>query len=161
VGFPPGHGPIWTRNNRPTPACGLVPGAVAAGDRAPDAPATTADGRPIRLFDLFRGPHWTLLAFGAAHAQTVAALGDRFGPALRTHTVVRPGEPADRQDVIDSDGRVRTGYDLADGTLALVRPDGYLGLITSPGSIERVDEYWAALHGAPAPAAAPDPGTTP
>jgi 2-polyprenyl-6-methoxyphenol hydroxylase-like FAD-dependent oxidoreductase len=136
------------------------PGAVAAGDRAPDAPATTADGRAIRLFDLFRGPHWTLLAFGAAHAQTVAALGDRFGPALRAHTVLRPGEPADRHAVIDSDGRVRTGYDLADGTLALVRPDGYLGLVTGPGGVERVDGYWAALHGTSAPGAAPGPGMT-
>lgn len=65
------------------------PGALRAGDRAPDSPVTTANGRPIRLFDLFRGPHWTLLAFGAAHADTVAALGDRFGPALHAHTVVR------------------------------------------------------------------------
>jgi hypothetical protein len=56
------------------------PRDITAGDRAPDAPATTADGRPIRLFDLFRGPHWTLLAFGVAHTRTAAALADRFGP---------------------------------------------------------------------------------
>lgn len=35
-------------------------GALAAGDRAPDGPA--GDGR--RLFDVFRGPHFTLLVVG-------------------------------------------------------------------------------------------------
>jgi 2-polyprenyl-6-methoxyphenol hydroxylase-like FAD-dependent oxidoreductase len=130
------------------------PGALLAGDRAPDAPVTTADGRPIRLFDRFRGPHWTLLAFGSTHADTVAALADRFGPALRAHTVIRPGEPADRHAVVDSDGHVLAAYGVADDALMLVRPDGYLGLVTSPGSIERVNEYWTALHGAPIPEAA-------
>jgi 2-polyprenyl-6-methoxyphenol hydroxylase-like FAD-dependent oxidoreductase len=126
------------------------PGTVAAGDRAPDAPATTAGGRPVRLFDLFRGPHWTVLAFGAAHMRTVAALDDRFGPTLRAYTVVRPGEPAGEHAVVDGDGHVRAGYDAADDTLVLVRPDGYIGLVTSPGTVERVAEYWTALHGVPA-----------
>jgi hypothetical protein len=126
------------------------PGTVVAGDRAPDAPVLTADGRPARLFDLFRGPHWTLLAFGAEHAGTVAALDDRFGPALRAHTVVRPGEPAEEHAVVDVDGHARAGYDAADGTLVLVRPDGYVGLVTSPGTAERVTDYWTSLHGTPA-----------
>ncbi|WP_214416069.1 FAD-dependent monooxygenase [Sphaerisporangium fuscum] len=125
------------------------PGTVTAGDRAPDAPATTADGRAVRLFDLFRGPHWTLLAFGAAHGGAVAALGDRFGPALRAHTVVRPGDPAGERAVVDGDGHVRAGYDVADGTFVLIRPDGYVGLVTEAGGAERVAEYWTELHGAP------------
>jgi hypothetical protein len=36
-------------------------GALRAGDRAPDAPVVDADGRAVRLFDLFRGPHATVL----------------------------------------------------------------------------------------------------
>jgi 2-polyprenyl-6-methoxyphenol hydroxylase-like FAD-dependent oxidoreductase len=126
------------------------PGEVVAGDRAPDAPATTADGRPVRLFDLFRGPHWTLLAFGAAHTGTVAALNDRFGPALHAYTVVRPGEPAGEHTVVDVDGHVQAAYGAADGALVLVRPDGYIGLVEDPGTIEQVTEYWTALHGTPA-----------
>jgi len=120
------------------------PGALLAGDRAPDAPVRTADGRPIRLFDLFQGPHWTLLAFGAALADTVAILGEEFGHA---YTVVRPGEPADEHTVVDVDGHVRTGYDVPAGTMVLVRPDGYVGLVADSGGIERVTEYWTALHG--------------
>jgi 2-polyprenyl-6-methoxyphenol hydroxylase-like FAD-dependent oxidoreductase len=124
-----------------------TPGTVLAGDRAPDAPATTPDGRPIRLFDLMRGPHWTLLAFGAVHTHTVAALGERFAPALRAYNVLRPGQPWNNQTVVDGDGHVRAGYDAADGTLMLVRPDGYLGLVANPASVERVGAYLAALYG--------------
>ena len=124
------------------------PGMLMAGDRAPDAPAATPDGRPVTLFDLFSGPHWTLLAFGSAHARTVAALSDRFGPAMRGYTVVRPGEPADEHTVVDGDGHVRAGYDVPDGALMLVRPDGYVGLAATPGTAEHVTDYWTALHGA-------------
>src|SRR5207244_60018 len=49
------------------------PGRVRAGDRAPDAPCQDASGAALRLFDLFRGPHFTLLAFGAGSADLVAA----------------------------------------------------------------------------------------
>ncbi|GAA1281632.1 3-(3-hydroxyphenyl)propionate hydroxylase [Planotetraspora silvatica] len=122
-------------------------GPVAAGDRAPDAPATTPGGRPIRLFDLYRGPHWTLLAFGSAQAPAVATLNHWYGPALRAHTVIRPGEPAGEHAVLDAAGHVRTGYGAADDTVVLVRPDGYIGLIAGHGTVEQVAEYWTALHG--------------
>ncbi|MEV6616109.1 FAD-dependent oxidoreductase [Streptomyces sp. NPDC051051] len=71
-----------------------APGPVRAGDRAPDA---LMDG--VRLFDAFRGPHWTLVAVGAQ----APALPDRV-------RVVRAGaqEPYGRG-------------------LFLVRPDGYVG----------------------------------
>ena len=77
-----------------------------------------ADGRPTRLFDLFRGPHWTLLAFGEA-------------PGISVHTVVRPGEPTEGLAVVDVDGHARAGYGATDGTLVLVRPDGYVGLVAT------------------------------
>jgi len=114
-----------------------TPGAVQAGDRAPDAAGL--------LFPLFRGPHWTLLAFGSGQADTVAAVNERFGAAVHAYTVVSPGEPADAHAVVDTDGHARAGYDVADGTLVLVRPDGYVGLVTEDAS--RVTEYWTALHG--------------
>ncbi|MFF9348196.1 FAD-dependent monooxygenase [Streptomyces sp. NPDC014734] len=73
-------------------------GALHSGDRAPDGP--TADGR--RLFDVFRGPHFTLLAVG-----TDAELPLRDGGPVRVH---------------------RTGVHEAYGRgLFLIRPDGYIG----------------------------------
>lgn len=88
-----------------------VPGALRAGDRAPDA--ILADGR--RLFDLFRGPHFTLLAFAPADV----SLGD----SVRLQHVTTPVD----------------GYDIGDAQFVLVRPDGHVGAITS--SVERVRAY--------------------
>jgi hypothetical protein len=41
---------------------------------------------------------------------------------------------------------VRDAYDASVGTLMLVRPDGYVGLATNLGTIERVTEYWSDLY---------------
>ncbi|MEU3274825.1 FAD-dependent monooxygenase [Saccharomonospora sp. NPDC006951] len=123
------------------------PGALMAGDRAPDAPVSTAEGHSLRLFDLICGPHWTLLAFGRKHA--ITSLTERFG--LPAYTLVQPGEPVDERTLVDSEGHARTGYDATDGTMVLIRPDGYLGLVTDNGDIERVIEYWTALRGPGSP----------
>lgn len=72
-----------------------TPGPVRAGDRAPDG---TLDG--VRLFDAFRGPHWTVVAVGGAE---VAGLP-------RAVRVVR--------------GAAQGAYGQG---LFVVRPDGYVG----------------------------------
>lgn len=59
--------------------------------------------------------------------------------------------------MIDSDGHVRAGYDATGGSLVLIRPDGYLGLVTNPGTAERINDYGTAPHGSPATRAAPAP----
>ncbi|MEV2220925.1 FAD-dependent monooxygenase [Nocardia vinacea] len=94
-------------------------GVLVAGDRAPDAPVKDAEGRPIRLFDLFRGPHATLLSFGETDVPPE--------PGARVYTVIRPGDKATGQHVVDVDGHAFTAYDAVDGTTVLVRPDGYIG----------------------------------
>ncbi|MFE6484295.1 FAD-dependent oxidoreductase [Streptomyces sp. NPDC057757] len=74
---------------------GLPEDALRAGDRAPDG---VRGG--VRLFDAFRGPHWTLLAVG-----TDTGLPDLAGaPAVRI--------PA---------------YEAYGTGVFLVRPDGYVG----------------------------------
>lgn len=80
------------------------PGRLRAGDRAPDAPLVDAHGKQVRLFDLFRGPHVTTLAFGA----------DRI---VRT---------SDGTELVDAAGHAFDAYDVADGTTVVVRPDGYV-----------------------------------
>jgi len=84
---------------------------LRAGDRAPDR---TIDG--VRLFDTFRGPHWTLLALDT---KPPTAVGDAVrvveGPAVETYG---------------------TG-------LFLVRPDGYVGWAgtTEDGLAEYAERY--------------------
>ncbi|WP_328670231.1 FAD-dependent monooxygenase [Streptomyces sp. NBC_00322] len=73
-------------------------GALEAGDRAPDGPLP--GGR--RLFDLFRGPHFTLLAVG-----TDAELPLLEGELVHVHRV--------------------EAYEPYGKGLFLVRPDGYVG----------------------------------
>ena len=92
---------------------------LVAGDRAPDAPCLdrrSSSGRPIRLFNCYAGPHWTLLRFGAT-APTL----DRAG--VRSYRV--------GGDLIDVDRHIQDGYDVKDGAAVLIRPDGYIGAITS------------------------------
>ncbi|HET9140486.1 FAD-dependent oxidoreductase [Actinophytocola sp.] len=96
-------------------------GELRPGDRAPDGRCRDAGGQPVRLFDLFRGPHWTLLAVGAEPP------GSRAG--VRAHAV-------------------DTAYDLPAGTFALVRPDGYVGLITAePGRVDRYLDLVGSVSG--------------
>ncbi|MEU6829731.1 FAD-dependent monooxygenase [Nocardia beijingensis] len=92
---------------------------LAVGDRAPDAPVKDEAGRPVRLFDLFRGPHATGLSFGA---QVEA------GP--HAYTVVRPGQQVAGPHVVDVDGHAHAAYAATEGTRVLVRPDGYLGALS-------------------------------
>ncbi|MFF6993607.1 FAD-dependent oxidoreductase [Streptomyces sp. NPDC008313] len=94
----------------------LPEGALRAGDRAPD-------GRRggVRLFDEFRGPHWTLLAVGT----------DTALPPLPSVRAVRIPP-----------------YEAYGTGVFLVRPDGYVGWAgdTAAG----LAEYATAVTGAPA-----------
>lgn len=100
-----------------------APKSLAAGDRAPDTPCT-GPGTARRLFDLYRGPHFTLLAFGADAATALPDLTwPTGGAALHRYYVRNHGGPGDT--VIDTTGTVADLYGTTDG-LVLVRPDGYI-----------------------------------
>jgi 2-polyprenyl-6-methoxyphenol hydroxylase-like FAD-dependent oxidoreductase len=107
---------------------------LRAGDRAPDAPGLkTVDGEH-RLFDLLRGPQFTLLAFGPA---AVAEPGVRV-----LHVVDDPAGPG---EIADTEGHLVRAYGATDGTLVLIRPDGYVGLISDAGDTAAVAAYRALV----------------
>jgi 2-polyprenyl-6-methoxyphenol hydroxylase-like FAD-dependent oxidoreductase len=89
---------------------------LAAGDRAPDAPCLRPNGDPARLFSLFAGPHWTLLRFGPD------------APRL-DHAWIRSQEIG--TDILDADRHIHQAYDVKDDGAVLVRPDGYIGAVTT------------------------------
>jgi hypothetical protein len=103
---------------------------VLAGDRAPDAPVRGAGGLPTRLFELFRGPHWTLLAYDGADTATVSG---RCG--LHIHAIAPSG------DIRDTDGFVQAAYGLSSGDCVLVRPDGYVGAVFPAGEVSDIEQY--------------------
>ncbi|MFI9204697.1 FAD-dependent monooxygenase [Streptomyces sp. NPDC053048] len=101
--------------------------ALRAGDRAPDAPCLDEAGLPVRLFDVFRGPHFTLLAVTDGEAEGFVAPGAEW---------VRTFRP------VDAEGHVKRAYGAG---LFLIRPDGYVGLATDdPADVER---YLAEVSG--------------
>jgi 2-polyprenyl-6-methoxyphenol hydroxylase-like FAD-dependent oxidoreductase len=85
--------------------------ALHAGDRAPDGAVRDLDtGDEVRLFDLFRGPHWTVLTVG--ENSTAAIPSDYFGESVHCHRV--DGLP---------------GYGISRDEAVVVRPDGYIAQI--------------------------------
>lgn len=110
---------------------------LRAGDRAPDATGlTTVDG-DRRLFDLTRGGRFTLLSFGTTPAVEASPFG------IRTLHVV--GHPTDPDDIADTNGHLASVYGAVDRTLVLIRPDGYIALISDAGDVSAVSNYLAAI----------------
>ena len=103
---------------------------IRAGDRAPDGVLQGAGGQARRLFDLFRGPHWTLIARGVA-----AAALPKAGPRLHVHRVGVNGE------FRDDEGHLGRTYGMAEGDILLVRPDGYVGALITGAEAARLTHY--------------------
>ncbi len=101
------------------------------GDDAPCVYATS--GEKVRLFDLFRGTHFTLLVFGE---QSVPSLSDVSNGSLRAYSITRAGSSTAISDhiLVDNDGHASRAYGVTGDALILVRPDGYIGL--TGGSID-------------------------
>jgi 2-polyprenyl-6-methoxyphenol hydroxylase-like FAD-dependent oxidoreductase len=95
--------------------------ALQAGDRAPDAPCRDAGDRSVRLFDLFRGPHFTQIGAPGA-VRPDADLEAKLHVPVRTFVL--------DEDVVDDHGHIAGAYgDLTDRAV-LVRPDGYVATAT-------------------------------
>lgn len=116
--------------------------ALQPGDRMPDVQGLRRRGTgfPLRLFDLLRGPAFTLLALtasgGLAHLEAMAARLNGTWPGLiRTVAILPPGQTPDDPPGIsvveDSTGATATLFGAAAPELVLVRPDGYVGFAGS------------------------------
>ncbi|EJN07438.1 2-polyprenyl-6-methoxyphenol hydroxylase-like oxidoreductase [Bradyrhizobium sp. YR681] len=104
---------------------------VLAGDRAPDAPLRGAGGQPRRLFELFKGPHWTLLGYEAKRGTVPARTG------LQIHCIGPDGE------LIDENGHFRGAYAVSPGNWVLVRPDGYVGAVVGSAQTDALAHFLA------------------
>ncbi|MEO3924194.1 FAD-dependent oxidoreductase [Micromonosporaceae bacterium B7E4] len=105
-----------------------------AGDRAPDAPLRDpVTGAPVRLFDLFRGPHFTLLGLG----ERCAALFGEVETDIVTPHLVGPG------GLRDDGGHAARAYGTE--ALVLVRPDGHIGLVADAADTGSVAGYLRSL----------------
>jgi 2-polyprenyl-6-methoxyphenol hydroxylase-like FAD-dependent oxidoreductase len=106
---------------------------LRAGDRAPDATGlTTVDGER-RLFDLTRGGRFTVLNFGPPFEAP---------SGLRVLHVV--GQPTGPDEIADTGGHLAVAYGAAGRTLVLIRPDGYVALISDAGDVSAVADHLPA-----------------
>jgi 2-polyprenyl-6-methoxyphenol hydroxylase-like FAD-dependent oxidoreductase len=124
----------WSQLSRHAARRSGRPGGLQPGDRAPDAPGRDArTGAPVRLFDLFRGPHFTLLGLGE---RTDAALRDFKEDGVEPYPIGPGG-------LTDDGGHVAREY--GEDALVLVRPDGYIGLIADADDALAVAGYLRSL----------------
>ena len=109
-----------------------------AGDRAPDATRLADADAEHRLFDLTSGGRFTLLDF------TGTTTVDAAGSDLRTlHIVEHPTRP---DEIADVGGHLAQAYHATPRSLVLIRPDGYIALITDTGDTHAVADYLARIH---------------
>lgn len=111
--------------------------SLRAGDRAPDATGLAAVDGVHRLFGLIGRGRFTLLNFGPPLATTLP------GTAPRVLHVV--AQPANEGEIADTAGNLAAAYGPSDRTLVLIRPDGYIGLISDTGDLRAVTNYLAAF----------------
>ena len=111
----------------------VAEGVTQAGDRAPDARLMNGAGEPMRLFDILRGPQFTLLAVGDA---SLPALGVQYGDALRMQRIA-DRDAAVPGALLDGEGQIHRTY--GEG-LIVVRPDGYVGY-TGTGAASGLARY--------------------
>ncbi|MFB8003284.1 FAD-dependent oxidoreductase [Nocardia sp. NPDC056000] len=92
-----------------------------AGDRAPNATGLRGPEGTLGLFDLTRGPQWTLLTFDI-DSSAVDLIDSLESDELHVYRITStPGD-----GIFDGNGEFEQFYAPAPGELLLIRPDGYL-----------------------------------
>lgn len=55
------------------------------------------------------------------------------------------GRPTGPDDLADTEGQLARAYGATDGTLVLIRPDGYVAMISDAGDVSAIADYLAAV----------------
>ncbi|WP_229262802.1 FAD-dependent oxidoreductase [Duganella radicis] len=107
---------------------------LRAGYRAPDAPLLGAGGQPHRLFSLLKSGDWIMLRYEA-----------RATPAIAPRRSLRIIDIGKHAELRDQEDHLRTAYGFAPGDIALLRPDGYLAVLTHDESSAALTAYISRL----------------
>jgi 2-polyprenyl-6-methoxyphenol hydroxylase-like FAD-dependent oxidoreductase len=104
---------------------------LRVGDRAPDGVLNGVHGKPVRLFDLYRGSHFTAVAFGEQAAQACNRLPWPSSGAALKRVVVGATTASVDAVLTDTLRSFENLYGMTGDTLMLIRPDGYIGHIAT------------------------------
>jgi 2-polyprenyl-6-methoxyphenol hydroxylase-like FAD-dependent oxidoreductase len=113
---------------------------LQAGDRAPDALLQDGNGGRIRLFDLFRGPHFTLLFTGDNPTDELTQLTDKYMD-IKLFRISQDASCKGADCFIDADGYFSSAYGEQQDVIYLVRPDGYIGFIGDNTQVQTLSMY--------------------
>jgi len=128
------------------------PGDLKAGDRLPDADLLDRSGKTTRLLSAIGGSKHTVLLLPAVGDNVFPALLEqgrhvlsRFRKTVQI-ILVLPNQPTvtlptDIPVFIDLQGQLRDRLGLRATALALIRPDGYLGLRGHTGSLPKLQHH--------------------
>ena len=120
---------------------------LRAGDRAPDAPGMIGPFGSCRMFDLLRGPHVTLLGFGAHWQPVIDECAAAFKGSLQGYVILprsKTGGDGPGQ-YIDAEEHALRSY--GEGSLYIVRPDNYIGMATLHPNPAEVMDYLTTVIG--------------
>jgi len=84
----------------------------------------------LRLFDVLRGTHWTLLGYAADCSIALPRKG------LQVHLISPSGE------LRDSEGTFTDAYGLLPGEWVLIRPDGHVAAVVAPEHIDALYRHF-------------------
>jgi 2-polyprenyl-6-methoxyphenol hydroxylase-like FAD-dependent oxidoreductase len=115
------------------------------GDRAPDALLRDTGGKPVRLFDVYRGPHFTALAYGEQAARDLGLLPwPTSGASLRRVTIGTDTALTEKL-LRDPAATFKKIYGLDAEALLLIRPDGYIASIATRDMLTRTSSAISRL----------------
>lgn len=117
-------------------------GTARAGEHAPDpAGLRRADGTPVTIEDLLTRPGMVLIVRGSGDVDDLRrTLGD-LGTVVRVAPTSGPEGSEDR--VVDPDDVIGRAYGWRSDGMALIRPDGYLGLVADSADAAILRTYLA------------------
>ncbi|MBY6364625.1 FAD-dependent monooxygenase [Rhodococcus corynebacterioides] len=141
---------LLTYRNGPLCLTSEATTTLHAGDRAPDASLTYADGSPVRLFDLLRGGDFTLITYASSIDRAPGtSRWSATGAGLRVVAVdpVRGVDVPGITGVRDVGGNFATSYGVSRETAFLVRPDGYLAGVTTGDAASMVESARRRMAG--------------
>lgn len=118
---------------------------LVAGDRAPDAVLRDEKGGGVRLFEIYRGPEFTAVAFGDEAARDLSQFQwPDTGAQLKR--VVINARGCGKQDIVLSDaGSFTKSYGVEDDTVFLIRPDGYIAQIARRDRVAALEKATVAV----------------
>jgi hypothetical protein len=131
-------------------------GGPKAGNRAPDSgPLRTPDGTAVRLHDLLRGVHHTLVLFGGPEPDAASwqdlitieqAAREQLGASIQAYVIVDgtsvpDGLAGQSGALLDTEAAAHHRYQADLPTLYLIRPDGYIGFRSRPADRTALTTY--------------------